>query len=76
MLFRSEAVSLTRPLGKLGLQVSFGGSYDNLKSFLEKLESNVRIFDITSVSIAPSGKLNQDLYKVDLKVVTYYQKGK
>ncbi len=68
------AVNLTRPLGKLALQVAFAGSYDNVKNFLEKLESNIRVFDVVSLSIAPSAKSNQDLYKVDLKIVTYYQK--
>ncbi len=70
------ALHLTRPLGKLALQVSFTGSYDNIKSLLEKIESNIRVFDVASFSIAPTGKPNQDLYKVDLKVATYYQKEK
>ncbi len=68
------ALHLARPLGKLALQVSFTGSYDNIKSFLEKIESNIRVFDIAFLSIVPSGKPNQDLYRVELKVATYYQK--
>ncbi len=64
---------LNRPLGTLLFQFSFSGSYDNLKSFLEKLESNVRIFDVRTLSLVPVGKSTQDIYKVDLTVVTYYQ---
>ncbi|MBI2623751.1 MAG: hypothetical protein HYW65_04275 [Candidatus Liptonbacteria bacterium] len=69
-----DAVDLTRPLGTLSLQVAFTGSYENVKNFLEKLETNIRVFDAISFGIAPSAKPNQDLYKVDLRIATYYQK--
>ncbi|MBM3256972.1 MAG: hypothetical protein FJY98_01430 [Candidatus Liptonbacteria bacterium] len=67
------ASNLLRPLGTVKYQVSFSGSYDNLKSFLEKLESNVRIFDVTSLSVSPSQKASQDLYRVDTTLITHYQ---
>jgi hypothetical protein len=70
------APALTRPLGRVSFETSFTASYENMKAFLEKLESNIRIFDVTSLTIVPTGKQPQDLYKVDVKAVTYYQKEK
>lgn len=67
-------VDLSRPLGNMQFQFSFTGSYDNLKNFLEKLEHNIRVFDVSSLSIFPAGKPNQDFYRVDVRAATYYQK--
>ena len=71
---QGEAVDLSRPLGNLQFQFSFTGSYDNSKNFLEKLEHNIRVFNVSSLSLSPAGKSNQDLYRVDMQAETYYQK--
>lgn len=64
---------LRKPIGTLTLQVKFIGLYDDLKSFLNRLETNIRIFDVRSLSIQPITKSNQDLYSFDMSILTYYQ---
>lgn len=69
----SSTGSGVRPLGIATFQVKFNARYDDLKPLLEKLESNVRLMDVTAIAITqgtagPSGTLS-----VDLTVATYYQ---
>lgn len=64
---------LLRPVGTLVLQARFAGTYDDLKSFVERLETNIRIFDIQSLSVQAAGKLNQNLYVFDITFTVYYQ---
>lgn len=74
-------VKLQRPVNSLILQVRASGSYESLKSFLSKLETNLRILDLRSLSIQPAASAQQgqnkaqiqDLYNFDLSVLTYYQ---
>ncbi|MCR4328083.1 MAG: hypothetical protein NUV53_01030 [Patescibacteria group bacterium] len=73
-----DLVSL-HDLGRVVFVTRFSGSYDNIKNFFEKLELNVRVFDIIALSIAPVAsekQTKQDIYEVDLQVMTYYQKDK
>lgn len=67
----STPTSSVRPLGIATFQVKFNARYDDLKAMLEKLESNVRLMDITAVSVAPSNV--SGVLAVDLTVATYYQ---
>ncbi len=66
-----------KPVGISAMQMKLVGSYDNLKVFLSRLETNIRIFDLRSLTIqsnaAPAGKLVQTTYIYDLSVATYYQ---
>ncbi len=61
-----------RPLGIATFQVKFAARYEDLKPMLEKLESNVRLMDVTAISIAPGTTQGAPL-SVDLTVATYYQ---
>jgi len=54
-------------------QVQMTGSYEDFKSFLSNLETNIRIFDVRKIEILPAGKPNQDIYNYNLTVTTYYQ---
>lgn len=69
----SSSSSLVKPVGVLNIQIRLAGSYANFKSFLESLESNIRIMDIGGVAVTPVGKPNQDYYTYDLAVSSYYQ---
>lgn len=62
-----------RPLGVMSFQVKLVGSYANFKTFLNKLETNIRIMDIKSVNVEEVGRANQDLYLFTVTVVAYYQ---
>jgi len=65
--------ALVKPIGTLMLQVKFVGAYGDLKEFLRRLETNIRIFDVRSLNIQSAGRSNQDLFTYDMTVVTYYQ---
>jgi Tfp pilus assembly protein PilO len=72
---------IVKPVGNYSFQIGATGSYESLKSFLLQLQSNVRIFDVTSFSLqaantASNGKAavgNQDLFTYSITVATYYQ---
>lgn len=61
----------TEPLGTFSLQAGGTGSYQNFVNFLMGLETNVRIFDVTAVSIAPASTAG--LLNFSLTISTYYQ---
>jgi len=65
--------SLIRPINIIGFNIQLIGSYEQLKDFLDKLESNVRLFEISAINIQPLGKSNQNIYSFSLQVETYYQ---
>ncbi len=55
-----------------------GGTYETFKNYLEKLEKNVRLFDIKSVSLdgaayIPSADGTLATPKYDIELITYYQ---
>jgi len=68
--------SLERPIKTISFDLNLIGSYANLKTFLQKLETNIRIFDVESVSLNPANmgsKVPVDLYNYQVKITTYYQ---
>lgn len=69
----SSPTSAVRPLGIATFQVKFNARYDDLKPMLEKLESNVRLMDVTAISIAQGPATAPGQLTVDLTVATYYQ---
>ncbi len=77
---------IVKPRGSVSIQISATGSYESLKAFLAQLETNIRIFDLTGISIQPvaggsapataGGKAalaNPDLFNYTVAVTTYYQ---
>ncbi len=78
----ANLASLIQPAGSITFQIAATGSYEALKTFLEGLETNVRIFDVTGLSIKPVPAVTtagavangaQDLYNSNMTVVAYYQ---
>lgn len=78
----SASSTLTKPLGSFSFNLSALGSYENFKSFLSELETNIRIFDVKTISIQPTavatsanGKqiASSDLFSYSITVATYYQ---
>lgn len=67
----SSTVGAVRPLGVATFQVRFVARYEDLKEFLGKIEGNVRIMDVTAISITQG--TTPGLLAVDLSVSTYYQ---
>lgn len=75
--FESSNAPLVRRLGTLGLELSVIGSYENLKAFLQALETNVRVFNVKSARIVParadSPNAPSSRFTAQLSVAVYYQ---
>jgi Tfp pilus assembly protein PilO len=83
----SASTTLTQPLGSFSLQISAAGTYENFQSFLTGIETNIRIFDVKSVTLTPVGSTGasggssekgaapatQDFFTYSLTIETYYQ---
>lgn len=72
--------SIVKPVGTVSFQVTGSGSYESFKSFLQGLETNIRIFDVTAISLQPATiaatktqAANPDMFNYTITVVTYYQ---
>lgn len=72
---------VAKPMGTISIQAGGSGSYESFKSFIQGLETNIRIFDVTAASIQPSAPIIvggktiavQDLFNYSVTVATYYQ---
>lgn len=81
----SRSGGFVKPIGTVRIQASMSGTYEDLKRFFENLENNIRIFDVTDVSLTPpaktsgkegektSGKGSPGAYFFNASLVTYYQ---
>ncbi len=78
----TTAAAVIKPYGTITFQLSATGSYEALKTFLQGLEQNVRVFDVTALSIHPVATLTtsgatllgtQDLYTYSITATAYYQ---
>ena len=79
----APAVATTNPIGDFSFQITVLGSYENFKNFISGVETNVRLFDVKSMTIAPesnavsSGKITatagEDFFDYNLTIETYYQ---
>lgn len=65
--------SFVRPVGSVDFQVKMTGTYEDLKSFLKNVETNIRIFDVKKIDIQPAIKSNQNAYIYDIIITAYYQ---
>ncbi len=57
--------------GSIQLSFSFTSSYENLKTFVRKLEDSLRLVDIRELSVTASGQ-NSNQYDVGVKLNTYW----
>jgi Tfp pilus assembly protein PilO len=76
----AAAGSVLKPTGTISFEVNGSGSYEAFKNFLRGLETNIRIFDVASISMAPAQiaaaktqVANPDQFNYTVTVVTYYQ---
>lgn len=69
--------AVVAPVGTVSIQVSGTGTYEAIQAFLQGLQTNIRLFDVTSMSLQPagagSGAPSEDLFNYSVTVVTYYQ---
>jgi len=66
---------VAKPKNTITLRVRLLGTYEDFKTFLKGVESNMRVFDVKDIALqaAPSVKPNQNLFNFDISVVAYYQ---
>ena len=65
---------MAKRLGTLQFNLSLKGTYGSIKSFLQTLESNIRVSNLETFELKPiSVGSDQDLYYLDLVVDSYYQ---
>jgi len=76
----ATAGSIVKPTGTASFQISGSGSYESIKNFLMGLTTNIRIFNVTALSLQPAAILatktqaaNPDMFNYTVTVVTYYQ---
>lgn len=68
----SPTSSIVEPVGSFKVTVRLSGGYEAIKSYIQSLETNVRIIDVDSMAVSGGGVKTP--LKVDLGVRTYYQK--
>lgn len=70
--------TLQKPVGPINFVLRLSGTYDELKKFLEFLETNIRIFDVQNLSLGSlgtaAGGTGPQEFNYDLLLLTYYQK--
>lgn len=71
---KSQVASIVKGIGVLKNNIKVAGSYSQLRSFLQGVESEVRISSLKTLridrNINPS---NQDTFTITLEIETYYQ---
>ena len=71
--------TLQKPIGTISLKIGLSGGYEDLKSFLLLLETNLLVFDVKSISMKPAAQSSNakvavyDAFEYDIAVTTYYQ---
>jgi Tfp pilus assembly protein PilO len=79
----TASTTLMKPLGSFTFNLSASGSYESFKNFLSEIETNIRIFDVKSVSFQPASvatsvpgakaPATRDFFTYVIVVATYYQ---
>jgi len=64
---------LVKPVGYMVFKVSFSGSYVQIKNFFSRLENNILLLDVRSLSVQPGAKAGLDFFTGTVEVVSYYQ---
>jgi Tfp pilus assembly protein PilO len=65
--------SIVKNIGTLRFETEASGSYDSFKSFLEKLETNMGIFDIESVKVSLPARASSNAFNYSIVIDSYYQ---
>jgi len=65
----------TPSIARVIVNLELNGSYDALKEFLKKLETNIRLMDISSIDIKPIFEKGvfQNAYSYTVSFTSYYQ---
>jgi Tfp pilus assembly protein PilO len=64
---------LVKEIGSTSIRLDMTGTYQDIKNFLKNVETNIRIFDVKSMTLQPALKPNQNSYTATVVIVAYYQ---
>ena len=72
----APSFALQKPLGTIVFRARLVGGYEDLKRFLGFLETNIRIFDLDTLSLRPLGVGDgaAGSFTYEISVATYYQR--
>jgi len=73
--FESSRSPLVRRLGSFTLGLSVEGGYENIKRFLQALETNVRVFNVQGFQVGPTREARSGFgnFLSQITVEVYYQ---
>lgn len=66
-------ISLAKRIGTVRFKLKILGSYEALKTFMQAVETNVRLTDLVELKISRAGQPKQNLYLNEVVVDAYYQ---
>lgn len=78
----ASSTALLKPIGNFSFNISASGSYEGFKNFIQQIETNIRIFNVQTVSLQPANLAAvagskaspaRDLFNYTVMVATYYQ---
>ncbi|MBM3281594.1 MAG: hypothetical protein FJY91_02520 [Candidatus Harrisonbacteria bacterium] len=64
---------LVKNIGTIELSLRLSGRYENLEEFLRSVETNIRLMDVTNLSIGRLGSEKSDVLSYNITIRTYYQ---
>jgi Tfp pilus assembly protein PilO len=71
---QADTIGVISERGRVAMEVSLQGSYSALKAFLKLIETNVRILDVKTLSLAAVDQTNaSDLFTYKILVEGYFQ---
>ncbi|MGB9848055.1 MAG: hypothetical protein ACPLKV_02530 [Minisyncoccia bacterium] len=72
----SQKASLINPVQSISMELSMVGTYESFKTWLNAIETNIRLMDITSINIAgvaTSEKTSSNFFNLRVTLNVYYQ---
>ncbi|MDO8504320.1 MAG: hypothetical protein Q7S36_00505 [Candidatus Liptonbacteria bacterium] len=69
----TSSTAIVRPIGNINFQFRLAGAYEDFKNFIGNMETNIRVYEVKSISIDPQAKVSQNFYGFDVSATTYFQ---
>lgn len=71
-----ETKTTTDPYTRTFVSVEINGGYDSLFNFLKDIENNLRLCDVTEISLSPDGSSGTGSFTISIDLTTYSLKTK
>jgi len=73
LALKASKGTLIKPIGTVQMTLALHGKYQDLRAFVNDLETNIRLIDINSLKIDGGGVPNKDIFNYNLEAYAYYQ---